>query len=324
MLIITKTYTKGIIMSYKHLSINERIKIEVLNKEGYSARKIAIIIGFHHSTVSREIKRCSTFYSAERAHIHSKSFSKNKGRKTKMTSFLKFLIEDRINKSWSPEQIVGRYFQGVISFKTIYNWIYLNLLNIDLNALRFKGKSRYPKENRGKFNVGKSISNRPIQVKERSEFGHWELDTVVSSRGKSKGCLATFAEMKTRMYLAVKMNDRSKNSMNEAIKKLIASFPKNTFKSFTSDRGKEFACYKEVEEKLKINFYFADPYSAWQRGTNENSNGLLREYYPKKTDLAKIDEIELMNVLYEINSRPRKCLGFKSNFEAFLYEMNFL
>lgn len=126
------------------------------------------------------------------------------------------------------------------------------------------------------------------------------------------------------MYIAVKINDRSKNSMYEAIKKLIAAFPKNTFKSFTSDRGKEFACYKEVEEKLKIDFYFADPYSAWQRGTNENSNGLLREYYPKKTDLAKIDEIGLMNILYEINSRPRKCLEFKSNFEAFLYEMNFL
>lgn len=179
MLIITKTYTKGIIMSYKHLSINERIKIEVLNKEGYSARKISTIIGFHHSTVSREIKRCSTFYSAERAHIHSKSFSKNKGRKPKMTSFFKLLIEDCINKSWSPEQIVGKYFQGILSFKTIYNWIYLNLLDIDLNALRFKGKSRHPKENLFLIDLYKSKSAVSLDI------GSWIL--LYLREGKVRG-----------------------------------------------------------------------------------------------------------------------------------------
>ncbi|SHH49455.1 Integrase core domain-containing protein, partial [Anaerosphaera aminiphila DSM 21120] len=98
--------------------------------------------------------------------------------------------------------------------------------------------------------------------------------------------------------------------------------PKKVFKSFTSDRGKEFACYTDVEEELGIDFYFADPYSAWQRGTNENSNGLLREFYPKKTDLSKISNESLIKILYKINSRPRKCLEFRTTFDAFLYEIN--
>ena len=118
------------------------------------------------------------------------------------------------------------------------------------------------------------------------------------------------------------MPDRSKESMYNAIKQLVSSLPREVFKSFTSDRGKEFACYSDVEDKLKIKFYFADPYSAWQRGSNENSNGLLREFYPKKTDLSAIDDKDLMDSIYKINSRPRKCLEFNTAFEEFLYEIN--
>lgn len=310
-------------MSQKHLTIHERNKIEVLNKEGYSARKIATVLGFHHSTICREIKRCKDIYKATVAQAKRNELSKLKGRKKKITNSLKSTIETHLNKSWSPEQIVGRLLNGILSFKTIYTWIYSEVLDVDLNRLRRKGKSRKAKEHRGKFNIGNSISQRPKHVKERVEFGHWELDTVVSSRGKSKGCFATFAEMKSRLYIAIKMEDRSKSSMLCAIHQLVSCFPKGVFKSFTSDRGKEFACYREVE-KMDIDFYFADPYCAWQRGTNENSNGLLREYYPKKTDLAKITEEHLKNTLYKMNSRPRKCLEFNTPFEIFLYEMNHL
>ena len=117
------------------------------------------------------------------------------------------------------------------------------------------------------------------------------------------------------------MKDRSKDSMFKAIKKLCNSLPKESLKSFTSDRGKEFDCYDEVE-KLGIDFYFADPYSAWQRGSNENSNGLLREYYPKKTDLAEISIEELIENLMELNNRPRKCLNYRTPFELFLHELS--
>ena len=140
---------------------------------------------------------------------------------------------------------------------------------------------------RGKFNIQTSIKERLIAVKKRQEFGHWELDTVLSPRGKSKGCLATFAERKSRFYIALKMPNRSKESMLSTVNQLIRFFPKEALKSFTSDCGKEFACYSDIEQQ-EIAFYFADAYSAWQRGTNENSNGLLREFFPKRTDLAKI------------------------------------
>ena len=143
----------------------------------------------------------------------------------------------------------------------------------------------------------------------------------MSSRGKSKGCLATFVERKNRFYIALPMVDRIKNSMLGAIDKLIKSLPLEALKTYTSNRGKEFACYEDVE-KRGISFYFADAYSAWQRGSNENSNGLLREYYPKKTDLSKISVNELISNLMELNTRPRKCLGYQTPFDLFMHELS--
>ncbi len=134
----------------------------------------------------------------------------------------------------------------------------------------------------------------------------------MSSRGKSKGCLATFLERKTRFYLAFKIPDRTAKAMFSAIEQLCKLFPKETLKTFTSDRGKEFACHPLVEN-LGISFFFADAYSSWQRESNENANGLLREYFPKKTDLAAISDEALNKALYDINHRPRKCLAYSCN-----------
>ena len=135
----------------------------------------------------------------------------------------------------------------MVAFKTIYNWLYTGLIDLDLSVLRRKGKTRQPKETRGTFRIGTSIAKRPKEVRNRETFGHWELDTVVSSRGKSKGCLATFLERKTRFYLAFKIPNRTAKSMFSAIEQLCNLFPKEALKTFTSDRGKEFACYPLVE-----------------------------------------------------------------------------
>ena len=186
---------------------------------------------------------------------------------------------------------------------------------VSLKNLRHKGKRR-KKETRGKFLIGNSITTRPKDVKSRKTFGHWELDTIVSSRGKSKACLATFVERKTRFYVAIKIKDRTAPSMLKVIKKLVKVLPKKALKTFTTDRGKEFACYKEVE-KLNIKVYFADAYAAWQ-------NGLLREYYPKKTDLGKISNDDLIEKLILLNSRPRKCLNWDNPFNLFLKEVSHL
>lgn len=233
------------------------------------------------------------------------------------------VIEEKLQLTWSPEQIVGRLPELKLSFKTIYRWLYLGLLSkVNITVLRHKGKRQKPVETRGRFNVGASINQRPNEVKKRNTFGHWELDTVVSSRGKSKGCLATFAERKTRMYLAIKMENRSSSSMETAILNTFTMYPTGVFKTSTVDRGKEFACYLSIEKQLDMPVYFADPYSSWQRGTNENANGLLREFFPKKTDLAQITEEELDLALQLINHRPRKCLGWKTSYEAFWEEVS--
>lgn len=240
-----------------------------------------------------------------------------------MTPELKEDIKKHLKASWSPEQICGRYQlerKSMVAFKTIYNWLYSGLLDLDLRVLRQKGKKRQTEETRGKFVIGTPISKRPIEVRSRETFGHWELDTVVSSRGKSKGCLATFVERKTRFYLAFKIPDKTATSMMTAIEQLYALFPKETLKTFTSDRGKEFACYTLVE-KLGIDFHFADAYSSWQRGSDENVNGLLREYFPKKTDLATISQEALGLALSEINNRPRKCLAYRTALEALISEL---
>lgn len=257
-------------MSYHHLTITERIKIETYLELGLKPSHIAKKLEVNRSTISRELKRCQGTYSAESAQKHYNQRAKHKGRKSICTPNLKYEIESQLKASWSPEQISGRYQREqrpMVSFKTIYNWLYKGLISCDLTVLRRKGKSRQPRETRGKFTIGTPISKRPKEVKKRESVGHWELDTVVSSRGKSKGCLATFVE------------------------------------------------------NLGIDFYFADAYSSWQRGSNENSNGLLREYFPKKTDLALISDEDLFSALFAINHRPRKCLGYRTSFEALLSEL---
>jgi transposase, IS30 family len=213
---------------------------------------------------------------------------------------------------------------GKVSFKTIYNWIYQGKFFLNEKVLRHKGSCRRPPEKRGKFAVGLSISERPEEVKDRQIFGHWELDSMVSSRGKSKGCFATFVERKSRLYTVLKMSDRSSHSMQKVIEYLCSVLSLKAFKTATTDRSKEFSCHESVKEKLGIDMCFADPYCSWQRGSNENSNGLLREFYSKKADFSLVNETELMHKLFLINSRPRKCLSWKSAIEVFLHEVSHL
>ena len=313
-------------MSYHHFTTYDRGRIESLHKEGYSARKIGTAIGRHHSSVARELRKNNgyvyTAEAAQRSYEVRRQRSKPVG---KFTTELAQVVEAKLAETWSPEQIASSILIGILSFKTIYAWLYQSRLNRgDLKALRQKGKRRKPIEARGKFAIGQTIADRPKEVKSRETFGHWELDTVVSSRGQSKGCFATFVERKSRLYTAMKMPDRSASSMENAITQVCTAMPYKAFKTATTDRGKEFACHGAIREKLGLPLYFADPYCSWQRGSNENANGLLREFYPKKTDLAKIDADELIKNLFLINSRPRKCLGWKTPIQVFLHEVSHL
>lgn len=318
-------------MSYTHLTINERTKIETLFQLGFSARAIALHIRRHHSTVSRELNRMTSLSStyeatdAQEDYQHKRMNSKPKG---KFTPIRAHHLTQALAATWSPEQMEGRLKleqpQHAVSFKTIYRWIYEGKL-VEGNTifLRHKGKRRKPRETRGRFNLGRSIRQRPRDVKQRETFGHWELDTVVSSRGKSKGCLATFIERKTRYYYAVKMPDRSASSMEHAVATVLEELTLPML-SATVDRGKEFACHENLLEEHGLTVYFADPYSSWQRGSNENANGLLREFYPKRYDLNTVDQAELEFALDLINRRPRKCLNWKTSHEAIMEELSHL
>ena len=308
-------------MSYHHLTPFERGRLDTLHKQGHSIRTIAKELSRSPSTISRELRRFKDHvYEAEAAHQQYLQCRNQVGRKGKATHELIRLIEEKLEATWSPEQIVGRLLSGKLCVKTIYRWIYSGVLRVNLTVLRHKGKRRKPVETRGRFRVGTSIHKRPKEVKNRQSIGHWEADTMVSSRGESKGCLATFAERRSRLFLAFKMPDRTAASMMKSIETLWR-FMGESLKTLTSDRGKEFACHEDIKDTYGIPIYFADPYSAWQRGTNENSNGLLREFFPKKTDLAKITDDELVDALLKINGRPRKCLDWKTPLEVFQHEV---
>ena len=166
-------------MSYSHLTITDRIKIETYLDLGLKPCQIASKLSVHKSTISRELRRCQNGYSAVLAQEQYDHRAKQKGRKSRLTPKLKKEIEDGLKSSWSPEQICGRYQleqKPMVAFKTIYNWLYAGLIDLDLSVLRRKGKTRQPKETRGTFRIGTSIAKRPKEVRNRETFGHWELE----------------------------------------------------------------------------------------------------------------------------------------------------
>lgn len=210
------------------------------------------------------------------------------------------------------------------SWRTIYRWIYEKHLVIkgNLKVLCRKGKSHGVKETRGKYSKGKSIRKRDKSVYSRQEAGHREADTVVSGQGKSKACFATLAERKTRFYIAVKVPDRRAQTMENAIVAALPVFPPQLIKTITYDRDTEFANSRQIEERLHCEVFFADPYCAWQKSTNENLNGLLREFYPKGRNLSRVAPATLKRNLTLINARPRKVLNFHSAQELWDFELN--
>ncbi len=170
----------------------------------------------------------------------------------------------------------------MVCFKTIYRWLYTGrLVKGVLAVLRHKGKQHKPAETHDKFAVGKPSSQRPKEIRNRETFGHWELDTVVSGRGKSKGCVATFIERKTRLYTAIRMPDRTALSMEIVFRVAASQYPAHVFPTATADRGKELACYTSLEAIHEVQVYFADPYSFWQRGSNEMPMASCESFSPR-------------------------------------------
>jgi IS30 family transposase len=321
-------------MGYYHLNIHERTVICQLHSSGVSIRGIAKAIGRNPSTVSRELARNSyrtgRDYQIKR-YIPStaqRSYEQRKarcGRKTICDSEVLSHIKKRIEEHWSPEQIKGRGNNtlDIPSVSTIYRMIHEGRLgHITMEKLRRKDCFKRPAETRGKFNDGgRTIKKRDRSVYKRKELGHWEGDTVVSGKDdhtpKSKVCFVTLAERKSRFYLAIKVSDRAAASVTPAIINALKDYPHDLVKTITFDRGKEFSGYEEIETALNCKTYFCDPYCSWQKGTNENTNGLLREFYPKGMDLSEVTDRDLQEKIGLLNSRPRKCLNYQTPLEVF-------
>jgi IS30 family transposase len=317
-------------MGYTHLSILERSSIAVYRTLHWSTRQIAAQLGRHHATIAREYRRGRNedTYHATQAHqraIVRRTASRPQGR---YTTTLATHISALLHKTWSPEQIAAFHRINAIpsvSYATIYRWMYAGRLPlVSVHQLRHKGKRRAPAERRGRFSGGRSIHTRPKEVYTRRTFGHWEADTIVSGRGKSRACMATFVERYSRWYVAIPMADRTAQAMHAAIRTLVHHLPVGACKTLTVDRGKEFAAHQAIDDGLHVPIYFADAYAAWQRGTNENSNGLLREFFPKGKDLATVSADTLAAALKAINQRPRKCLHWRSAESVFLHALSHL
>ena len=313
-------------MNYNHFNMNERIVIAQLKHSGCSIREISKILNRSPSSISRELKRNSfktgiqykaILYNPVTAQNKYNKRKKNCGRKQINNPEVINYINEKIQQHWSPEQIANYKSELKIpSTTTIYRIIHANKIKgISMNNLRRKGLFKRPAETRGKFNDGgRTIKKRPKSVYKRLDIGHWEGDTVESGRQnhkrKSKCCFVTLAERKSRKYIAILVPDRTEKNVTPAIINALKDYPPDMVKTITFDRGKEFSGYEEIEKVLNCNVYFCDPYCAWQKGTNENSNGLLREFYPKGMDLSLVNIDELNNTLELINNRPRKCLGY--------------
>lgn len=311
-------------MIYLHLTIDERSCIASMRFRHESISSIAKVLHRNKSTISRELKRNfhwnEQYQSEYYAPIAQNMYRKRKKKCHQAANVdpeIKAYIEMRLKETWSPEQISCSSAPYVMpSFKTIYRWIEQGLIcKMDAKVLRRKGRKALTRETRGKINAGKPIKKRDKSVYKRIDFGHWEADTMVSGRGKSKACLAVLAERKSRLYLALPIPDRTEESVRRAINEMLLPFKERMVKTITCDRGKEFSGFSKLESDLDCQVYFADPYCAWQKGTVENSNGLLRQFLPKGCSL-RVSRDRVKHYIDLINHRPRKCNGFISSYDV--------
>ena len=317
--------------SYKQLSLTEREYIAQLLSEGNSLGDIAKVIGRNKGTISRELARNSPperrRYAPCRAHARAcdrKALANTRERLK--NEFIRQYVRAGLEKGWSPEQITGRirieHPGNSINHEAIYQYIYhplnphrlemINLLRRAHKKRRAKGIGR--KERKTKIPNRIPIDARPKSVESRHRYGHWEGDSLISR--KSKAALNTLTERKSRLVLITKLHKKGAAETNRAIINRLKKLPARGRQTLTLDNGTENAQHEQLSAKLGIRCYFAHPYASWERGTNENINGLIRWYLPKGTDFSKIDAELVTRIEYLLNSRPRKCLGYKTPLEA--------
>lgn len=300
-------------MSYSQLTYEQRYLIYTFLKTGYKQIEIAKVLGVHKSTISRELKRNAgkrgyRYKQAQRIAERRKSKARRK-----ITPEQWLIIERYLGKEFSPEQtshwVLQRY--GIqVSHEWIYQHIWKDKRNGGQLYKHLRRKKKYRKrcangDNRGKIPHQRCIEERPAVAEARERVGDWEADTII---GKGmKGAIVTLVDRKSRFLRMGLVEQRTKEAVKERIINLLKGYPVHTI---TFDNGKEFAAHEEIAQALDTETYFAHPYASWERGTNENTNGLIRQYIPKSTDFRTLTDFDISFVEYRLNTRPRKCLSF--------------
>lgn len=324
-------------MNYKHLTIQERETIQLMLWGKKSIRDIAKRINRSPSTISREINKnfipYGKRYLPRVAHQRALIKRKSRGRQDRLKNQgIRDYVVNHLKERWSPEQIAGRIkidINEAISHEAIYQYIYAQINRNGYGLLkagaedmrpylRRRRKRRQPKGARKCQRIkpeGISINNRPLVVDLRERIGDWESDTVESKDYKPG--INTLVERKTGLVLITKLADKTSQSTLLAITDRLSSLPQAIKQTITFDNGSENSRWQELEQRTKVKTFFANAYHSWERGTNENTNGLIRDYFPKKTDFTKISDQEIQAVEDLLNTRPRKRLRYKTPLETF-------
>ncbi len=312
-------------MKYKQLTPDERYTLSGYRKAGLSISQIAQVMDRHRSTLYREINRHTrqgtyrTSYAVYRAHtIRSKS---RRGFRYSHDDLN--IIRRLLRRDWSPEQISGTLkMLGFISisYETIYKYIWWDksrggTLYKHLRQATKKRRKRYgSRDSRGLLGGKRHISERPEVIENRERIGDWEIDTVMGSGDKH--CIVTLVERKSGYTLIGKLKNRTVDELNWVARKMIRAHQEQML-TITADNGTEFHGYSDLEWDTGVTFYFATPYHSWERGTNENTNGLIRQYLPKRKSMAKITQKDCHRIEHKLNTRPRKRHGFKTPWYMF-------
>lgn len=321
--------------NYRRLSLQERIEIEKMRANKCSFSSIAKKLNRSISTITREVKKYKYFNSYQAAKAdpiaHQKRWNR-KDEKYKMATHhkLREYIHEKLKLRWSPDQIsvtLKKEFPNDktmnISHQTIYNYIYIHCkselkkeLILQLRQKRKKrGNFKTPAVLEPKIKDRVSIDERPAEVLGREIPGHWEGDLIIGKNRES--CLGTLAERTTRTIILIPLKNKEAETVRKAFEKEFKKLPKTMKKSLTYDNGTEMAEHKTFTKNTKVQVYFTHPYSPWERPTNENSNGLIRDYFPKGTDFNEIPLKKIKQVQNELNERHRKVLDYQTPKDVF-------
>jgi IS30 family transposase len=315
-----------------HLTLEQRYTIEVLRKENYSQTEIAKRLNRDKSVVSNELKRNSNqnsgVYNAALAQKKTLKRHREKNKIIYFTDEVKQYVDTCISEDYSPEQIVGvarKHGLNCVSHERIYQYLWEDkkASGVLYKHLRTKGKTYRKrgaaKDKRGQITGRVPMSERPEIVNEKQRLGDLELDLIVGA-GQS-GYLLTINDRATSMSLIAKLETKEAKEVQEAIVKMLSPW-RPFLQTITSDNGKEFAYHHQVTKELDVDYYFARPYHSWERGANENMNGLIRQYFTKKMNFKNITNEDVEFVQNKLNNRPRKKFGYETPNEVFLQKLN--